>query len=428
MLSVGIFNDSFPPTVDGVANVALNYARIIHCNHGKAVVATPWYPNVTDTYPFEVVRYPSTYLSKRLTYRAGNPFDPHIIHYLKKMNLDIIHAHSPFTSVLLARTLRLQQKMPIIFTYHTKYNIDIEKITDRSTIRSASIKLLMANINACDEIWVVSKGAGDNLRSLGYKGDFILMENGTDFQKGRSSQRQVAKLRNEHRIPANVPIFLYVGRMMWYKGIRLSLNGLSIAKQKGLSFRMIFIGEGIDLPEIKEYAKSIGLANECIFTGLIPDRELLRTYYSLSDLFLFPSSYDTNGIVVNEASACSCPSLLIKGSCAAEKITQNENGILNDEEPCDLAFAVHFYGSNPHLLKAIGENAAKSIYLPWHESVKNACNRYEYILDNYIPRKILYGLRNTYYHPRNILAGAGKKLHVQQRFRYLKDKVIHLRR
>lgn len=427
MLKVGIFNDSFPPTVDGVANVALNYARIIQHNHGKVVVATPWYPDVTDAYSFEVVRYPSTYVSKKLAYRAGNPFDPHIIHYLKKMNLNIIHAHSPFTSALLARNLRLQQKMPIIFTYHTKYNIDIEKVTDRNAIRSASMKLLIANINACDEVWVVSKGAGENLRSLGFKGNYILMENGTDFLKGRSSAEQIIEQRSRHGIPDGIPIFLYVGRMMWYKGIRLTLDGLKVAKQKGLDFRMIFVGEGIDLPTIKKYAESIGLNDKCIFTGLIPDRELLRTYYSLSHLFLFPSTYDTNGIVVNEASACSCPSLLIKGSCAAEKIVQNQNGILIDEDPYELAEAALFFGRNLHGLKKIGENASKSVYLPWNEAVKEAYKRYEYILDNYIPRKIFYGLRNTPYYPRNILAGAGKKLQVQQRFRYLKDKVIHLR-
>ncbi|MEG2524272.1 MAG: hypothetical protein RSB03_01600 [Oscillospiraceae bacterium] len=61
-MTVGLFNDSFPPTIDGVANVTVNYARIIERDYGRAVVATPYYPNVTDDYPFEVVRYPSVYI------------------------------------------------------------------------------------------------------------------------------------------------------------------------------------------------------------------------------------------------------------------------------------------------------------------------------------------------------------------------------
>ena len=69
--SVGIFNDSFPPTIDGVANAAVNYAKAIQKNHGRVVVATPWYPKIQDDYPFEVVRYPSIYISKRIGYQIG---------------------------------------------------------------------------------------------------------------------------------------------------------------------------------------------------------------------------------------------------------------------------------------------------------------------------------------------------------------------
>lgn len=47
-LTIGLFNDSFPPTIDGVANTAANYARFIQQDHGTAVVATPWYPDTAD--------------------------------------------------------------------------------------------------------------------------------------------------------------------------------------------------------------------------------------------------------------------------------------------------------------------------------------------------------------------------------------------
>ena len=52
-------NDSFPPTIDGVANVVLNYANIISSGLGNATVVTPEYPGVVDDYPFDVIRYRS---------------------------------------------------------------------------------------------------------------------------------------------------------------------------------------------------------------------------------------------------------------------------------------------------------------------------------------------------------------------------------
>ncbi len=384
-LTVGVFNDSFPPTLDGVANVALNYAKEITALNGKPVVATPWYPEVIDEYPFDVIRYPSAYVSRRLGYRAGYPFDPRVLYRLSKKNMDIIHTHCPFISTVLARTLRLQTDIPVVFTYHTKFDMDIDKVLALNPARNASIKFLLNNINACNEVWTVSKGAGENLKSLGYTGDYRVMANGTDFKRGKASADEISKLRKQYSLPDELPVFLYVGRMMWYKGIRLTLDGLRILKSQGQSFRMFFVGDGIDRLEIEAYAASCGLEKDCIFVGPVYNRETLRTYFSAADLFLFPSTYDTNGIVVNEAAACSCPSLLILGSCAAERVSHMENGLLITEDAAALANGAHFACENRDIMKKIGENASQSVYLHWDSAVKAAYERYGIILENFVP-------------------------------------------
>lgn len=45
-MKVTLLNDSFPPVIDGVANVVMNYAEIMH-KEGLAdvMVATPEYPD-----------------------------------------------------------------------------------------------------------------------------------------------------------------------------------------------------------------------------------------------------------------------------------------------------------------------------------------------------------------------------------------------
>ena len=58
--TVCLLNDSFPPTIDGVANTVINYAKIIEENYGHAIVATPSVPGAHDTgFSFPVLRYPS---------------------------------------------------------------------------------------------------------------------------------------------------------------------------------------------------------------------------------------------------------------------------------------------------------------------------------------------------------------------------------
>ncbi|MBQ4051249.1 MAG: glycosyltransferase, partial [Oscillospiraceae bacterium] len=296
---------------------------------------------------------------------------------LRKMHIDVIHSHCPFISTVLARVLRFFTGAPIVFTYHTKFDYDIEKRVAFSPMRSVSIRFLMNNINACDEVWVVSEGAGENLRSLGYTGEYLVMENGTDFKKGRSTDEEIAALSEKHGLHDDVPVFLFVGRMMWYKGVKISLDGLKYAKDRGAKFKMILVGDGHDREEMMEYVKEIGIADDCIFTGAIRDRELLRTYFSRADLFLFPSTYDTNGIVVREAAACSCGSILIRGSCAAEGVIDGDTGILIEENGESMGKALLRACADREMLKKVGQNAADKLYVSWDDAVKKAYARYE---------------------------------------------------
>ncbi len=386
-LTIGLFNDSFPPIIDGVANAVLNYATFIQKNHGEAVVATPRYPDVTDDYPFKVIRYASAGLGKKIGYRAGYPFDLTAVAAIQKCKLDIIHSHCPFVSTMLARVMRYYTGVPIVFTYHTKFDIDIGKRVALRPMQEVSLHFLVSNINACDEVWVVSEGAGENLRSIGYKGQYIVMPNGTDFTRGRSPRQDVETLRLRHGIAPDETVLLFVGRMMWYKGIRLILDGLKDAVAEDCRFKMIFIGDGYERQDMMAYAKENGLEEQCIFPGAVRDREELRCYYSMADLFLFPSTYDTNGLVVREAAACECPCLLVRGSCAAEGVIDGDTGLLIDETSHALGRAVVVACADRQRLRRIGRHASEKLYLSWEDAVAQAYERYQVVLQNAVPRK-----------------------------------------
>jgi len=378
-----LLNDSFPPLIDGVATTVLNYAAILPHFGKQAVVATPDYPGIKDQYPFPVVRYPSFNTTKLVGYRAGYPFDPRSLTLLQKENCCLIHSHCPFVSTYLARSLREIMEIPIVFTYHTKFDIDISKAVKSKVLRESSIKVLVDNIDACDEVWTVSRGAADNLRQLGYSGEIVQMENGVDFQKGKAPDALCAAIRKEYALPPDCFVLLYVGRMMWYKGIHIILDGLKKATDRQLDFRMVFVGGGTDFEEIRKEVTKLGLSEYCVFTGPVNDRPKIAGLFSMADLFLFPSTYDTNGIVVREAAACGLPSVLIRGSCAAEDITDGRNGILIDEDADALATAVVSAYAHRDALRMIGEHAMDEIYLSWEDSIKAAVGRYDIVLNDY---------------------------------------------
>lgn len=330
--NICLTNDSFPPVIDGVANAVTNYARVIEKDYGSATVVTPYYPDADDSvFPFEVVRYPSIDLTKLVGYRAGNPLSAEVMQRLEEKHFDLIHTHCPVASTVLARILRDRIHVPLVFTYHTKFDIDIAHAIRGKKLQEAAIRALVENISACDEVWTVSRGAGENLRSLGYEGDWRVMPNGVDFARGRVPDALVQETCGGFDLPEGVPVFLFVGRMMWYKGLRITLDALKKLKDAGHAFRMVFVGSGGDHDEVVAYAESLGLSDCVFFTSPKYDRNVIRSWYCRADLFLFPSTFDTNGLVVREAAACELASVLVRGSCAAEDITDGENGFLIEE-------------------------------------------------------------------------------------------------
>ena len=389
-MKICLLNDSFAPVIDGVVNVVMNYAdHLIRDHGGEVVVGTPRYPDAAyGDYPYPVVPYQSFDTTAIMSgYRTGNPFSGKAVAELAAFAPEIIHAHCPASATVLGRILREELGAPLVFTYPTKFDIDIERVTKTRLAAKEGIRAMVSNIEACDDVWVVSRGAGENLKALGFQGDCRVMPNGVDFAKGRAETAAVAEATKGYDLPAGTPVFLFVGRLMTYKGLPLILDALKMLSDAGQDFRMVFVGKGPDRELLEQKARELGLmgdgagAGKCIFTGPIYDRKALRAWNTRADLFLFPSTFDTNGLVVREAAACGLASVLIEGSCAAEDVTDGRNGFTIRESPEALAAFLREACGDPDRLRAVGERAMEEIVLSWQDCVAKAYDRYQELLE-----------------------------------------------
>ena len=383
-MKVCLLNDSFSPVIDGVVNVMKNYAdHLMRDDHAEVIVGTPRYPDADYSgYPYRVIPYQS-FDTTAITngYRTGNPFSGKAVTEMAAYGPDIIHTHCPASATVIARILREQTGAPVIITYHTKYDIDIKRYMKLKLAAHESIRAMVSNIEACDDIWTVSRGAGESLKALGFQGDYHVMQNGVDFDRGKADPQAVADVTRGYDLPAGVPVFLYVGRMMTYKGLPMILDALKLLSMDGGDFRMVFVGKGPDKELIERKATDLGLMGKCIFTGPIYDRDALRAWNTRADLFLFPSTFDTNGLVVREAAACGLASVLIEGSCAAEGITDGRNGFTIQENPEAMAAFLRKACADTGHLHTVGDHAMEEIYLSWRDCVSSAYDRYQVILE-----------------------------------------------
>lgn len=383
-LKVGIGTDAFPPTTDGISNVAQNYAAEINKKLGEAVIITPKNPNQLDyKYNYEIFRYKSWWIPSKEGYSIGWPFKDELHQAIIDMNFDILHSHAPLATSYYFRRVVEKKKIPVVLTYHTKYEYDIDRRVPTKPARDFAYKFLLNNINAADEVWVTSEGSSDSLRKLGYQGDYIVMPNGCDLPITNVSADDIAVIKRKHNVPEDVPIFLYSGRMIWYKNIELILDACSKLKRDGKKFKLIMLGFGADETAIKRYIRKSGLKNDVIWTGKILDRQEILSYYGIADILLFPSVFDTNGLVVREAAACATPSLLVHGSCAAEGIDDGKTGFLCMESAHSVAVTLAKIMDNKELLRKVGKQAQSDIYISWEDSVQKAYKRYENLVENF---------------------------------------------
>ncbi|MBN2883057.1 MAG: glycosyltransferase, partial [Clostridia bacterium] len=323
------FNDSFAPITDGVAGGVKNYAYWLNKKYGKAYVVTPEFPGYEDREEFEVIRYASIPYLARKPYRIGlHGISFEARERLRNIPLDIIHARSPFSSGAFARQIAKEKNIPLVASFHSQYYYDIKEQIPSETITRGLLALVADFYMKADAVWTVSNKTASTLRSYGYTGEISVINNGTDMVMPENFEEVRQNTGEELGIGKDEFVFCYVGQMVWHKNLKLIAHGLDELNRMGRNFKMIFVGTGDAENELEHMLLSLGLEDKVIMTGQIQDREKLAGIYARADLFLFPSIYDTFGIVVREAAALKCPCVLIEGSNAAENIIDGHNGFL----------------------------------------------------------------------------------------------------
>ncbi|WP_428027035.1 glycosyltransferase family 4 protein [Arcobacter sp.] len=111
-------------------------------------------------------------------------------------------------------------------------------------------------------------------------------------------EKSYNKLQNEFSLDKqkNKKIFLYVGSGYKRKGVKEFLEILS--KLKNTNFFAFIIGKEKKMNYYKNFAKELGIDDKIIFTGPRTD---VKDFYSISDIFLFPTKYEPFGNVIIEA-------------------------------------------------------------------------------------------------------------------------------
>ncbi len=372
---IGQFCESYPPSLDGVGRVALSYCKHLAARGHRTLYIAPQNRKYSAPEDCETLLYGGVPVPGE-AYHVGIPrLSGHFRRQVQALSFDLLHVHSPFFGAHEARRMARRRQLPLVATFHSKYYDDFLKVTHSKLLAKAAVRYIVRFYNSCDEVWAVNRSTGDVLKSYGYKGEIVVMPNGTNPFQLTQQQRDAAF--NRFPIPDHVPVFIFAGQQNLKKNPDAVLRACAILKSQGQKFYLIMVGDGPDASKLHALAQKLDIADSVLFTGFLNDRPLLMALYERADLLVFPSVYDNAPMVVREAAVMGTPSVLIQDSCSAEGVTHGQNGYLCTLSP--EAIATTITEALP-TAKAVGEEARKTIPVPWSELMIAVEARYQALI------------------------------------------------
>lgn len=303
--------------------------------------------------------------------------DPVFLRKILRRRFRIVHAHSPFMAGMTAARIARNQKIPLVATFHSKYRDDFSRVIPGTVLVDTIISEIVRFYEQADEVWVPQESVKDVLYSYGYKGNIEVMMNGCDLV-GDYPETFFTDARKEFGIAPEEFSLLFVGQHIWEKNVRLTIE--TLARIKDLPFRMFFIGTGYAEKEMKALVSELGLDGKVTFVGRLTDREKLTRHYAAADLFLFPSLYDTDGLVVREAAALHTPSIMLRDASASGMLRDGETGFLIGNTAEDFEAALRSLYADRERIARVGEAASHRIVRSWEDIAGEAIDRYNAII------------------------------------------------
>ena len=332
-MRIGIFTESYPPLVNGISTSTIMLQRSLEKQGHKVFIIT-----VGDTkkYSLEendtILRLPSMNIPHLYDYKFTSVYPIKAINIIKNMNLDIIHTNLEFTIGMFARIVSVQLDLPLVHTYHTKWEDYTHYVTKNNKVLDILSKEAVKYISVffgdktATELIVPSKKIYDLFKDK-YKvqKNIHIVPSGIDtykFYKENFSQRDINRLKRCLNIKRKDFVILTVSRLAQEKSVDKVIKNHKTLVEKYPNMKLLIVGDGPDIDKLKKLSNDLNISNNVIFTGKVL-YDKVPLYYQLGDIFTTASTTETQGLTVIEAISASLPVVGIEDESF-------KNSIIND--------------------------------------------------------------------------------------------------
>ncbi len=331
-MRIGLFTDAYLPEITGVTTVVRTLrdelARLGH----EAYVYAPRYDHPCDD-ERNVYRFRSGPVFAYKTARMALPYSREAAKSFGE--LDVVHSHTPFSLAYAGLMAAHRHRLPHVQTYHTYLSHYLHYIPRplRPSVKAAE-KYSALLCNRCTLVTAPTQSIHDELRKFGVRRPIHILPFGPDLRDYEAAS--VWEPREALGIRGDAPVFLYAGRIAPEKNLRFLLESFVHIRDALSEAVMVFAGDGPQRVELEQAAAEWGLAASVRFAGFL-DRKRLVDLYRTSDVFIFASKTETQGLVIVEAMAAGTPAVAVRAMGVRDVVRDGENGFLVDEDARALA-------------------------------------------------------------------------------------------
>ena len=224
---------------------------------------------------------------------------PELVRALARVEADVVHIHVPNPTMLLS-LLRARPRAAIVATYHS----DVVRQRLRGALFRPLERLAYRRIRA-----IVSDSPNyfEGSRFLRpYRDRMHVLPIGIDLhaylEPSPRELAEAARIRARHADAG--PVWLAVGRLVYYKGFPHAIRALT-----RVPGTLLIVGRGPDEPLLRAETKKLGLEDRVVFVGALPHYLDIVPYYHAADALWFPSNARSEafGLVQVEAMASGLP-------------------------------------------------------------------------------------------------------------------------